>query len=365
VRTVCSVWKMGSLGQALAICLGLVGIIWLWQFPAQSQQDANGRCLLECHGKPDFKKEIAPGQFRTLYLDYAQFKASVHKEKLCIDCHTDVTVLPHPKKPEQIHCLQCHYEGNVVGAPVRERPEKYKESVHGKAFERGNPNAPDCKSCHTIHAVKPPQDPQSTVYRSTIPKTCGGCHIEVYAEYLEGVHGQALRKGVLESAVCTNCHSEHDLYAADDPRSSLHPRNVATTCAKCHGDVQMMERRGVPVTQVEAFKESFHGIKIEFGVLKSANCVSCHSYHKILRSSDPRSPIHPQNLAQTCGQCHPNATANVAMGKFHIIPSDPEAGIVFYISQFFKWLTISVLIGLILHIFLDLYGRFRLRRAGE
>jgi hypothetical protein len=354
---------MRVLCWGIAIWAG-VGFGLLTGFSVSGQPDPNGRCLLECHGKPDFKKAIAPGQYRTLYLDYSQFKLSVHKKKTCTECHTDVTVLPHPKNPDSIHCLQCHYEGNVVGAPVSERPEKYKESAHGQAYAQGDPNAPDCQSCHTVHSVKPPQDPLSSVHRSQIAKTCGSCHLEVYAEYLESVHGQALRRDELDSAVCTDCHSEHDIYPADDPRSSFNARNVAGTCSRCHGDVQVMERRGMKATQVEAFKESFHGIKIEFGVIKSANCVSCHSYHKILLSSDPRSPIHPQHLAQTCGQCHPNATSNVAMGKFHIIASDPEAGIVFYISQFFKWLTISVLAGLIIHIMLDLYGRFRLKKAG-
>lgn len=338
------------------------GLIVISSWPSYGQRDPNARCLLECHGKPDFTREVAPGQFKSLSVDYEQFKASVHKEKLCVECHVDVTAIPHQRRPEQIHCLQCHYQGNVVGAPVSERPEKYKESVHGRAFERGDPDAPDCKSCHTVHYVRAHTDPLSPVYRANIPKTCARCHVEVYTEYLESVHGQALRNNIVESAVCSDCHREHDLFPTDDPRSSLHPQNVANTCAHCHSDVKIMERRGVPVKQVEAFRESFHGIAIEFGMLKSANCVSCHGYHKILSSRDPRSPIHPANLAQTCGQCHPNASDNVARGRFHIIPSDPEAGIVFWVSQFFKWLTIAVLIGLFAHIAIDLYGRFR--RAG-
>jgi hypothetical protein len=327
-------------------------------------RDPNASCLLECHGQPDFKEEVAPGRFRSLYVDYEQLKVSVHREKLCVDCHTDVTAIPHLRRPEKLHCLQCHYQGNVVGAPIERRPEKYKESVHGRALAHGDPEAPDCKDCHTIHAVRTHTDPLSTIYKANIPKTCGRCHIGIYTEYLESAHGRALKEGVLESAVCSDCHREHDLFPPEDPRSALHPKNVADTCAHCHADVGIMERRGVPVKQVEAFRESFHGIAIEFGMLRSANCTSCHEYHLILASSDPRSPIHPKNLAKTCGQCHPNATDNVAKGKFHILPGDPEAGIAFYVSQFFKWLTITVLIGLFIHILLDLYGRLRLRRAG-
>ncbi len=350
--------------QLLALGMVLISL-GLGSELSYGQRDPNARCLLECHGTSDFKREVAPGQFKSLYVDYEQFKTSVHKDKLCIDCHTDVTAIPHQRRPEQIHCLQCHYQGNVVGAPVSERPEKYKESVHGKAFARGDPNAPDCKHCHTVHSVRAPTDPLSPVYRANIPKTCGSCHIEIYTEYLESVHGQALRNNILESAVCSDCHREHDLFPPDDPRSSLHPQNVANTCARCHADVKIMERRGVPVKQVEAFKKSFHGIAIEFEVLKSANCVSCHGYHKILSSRDPRSPIYPLNLANTCGQCHPNASENVARGRFHIIPSDPGAGIVFWVYEFYRWLTIVMTAGFIFYIVLDLYGRWRHARRGS
>ncbi|OGF53359.1 MAG: hypothetical protein A2Z21_07940 [Candidatus Fraserbacteria bacterium RBG_16_55_9] len=355
-------------GRVSAAALILTGTLLLIMLSTAHGQiplrDPNGRCLLECHGDPEFKEETAPGQYRTLYVDYEQFKLSVHREKLCVDCHTDVTLIPHERRPEEIHCLQCHYQGNVVGAPITERPEKYKESVHGKALQHGNPDAPDCRNCHGVHDARAPYDSLSTVYRMNIPKTCGRCHLDVYTVYLESVHGVAVTRGVPEAAVCSDCHREHDLLSPQDPRSSLYPMNVAGTCATCHANEELMHQVGISAEQVEAFKENFHGIALEFGVLRVARCTSCHEYHLILPSDDPRSSVHPENLAQTCGQCHPNATDNVAKGKFHLIPSNPEAGIVFWVSQFFKWLTISVLAGLFLHILLDLYGRLRHKATG-
>lgn len=356
-------------GRLLAAAVILLGILFFGMTEAVDSQipwrDPNGRCLLECHGDPEFKEEIGPGQYRTLYIDYEQFKTSVHSEKLCVDCHTDVTAIPHPRRPEKIHCLQCHYQGNVVGAPITERPETYKESVHGKALQRGDPDAANCDDCHGLHNVRMPADPLSTVYRMNIPTTCGRCHLDVYTGYIQSVHGIAVTEGVPEAALCSDCHREHDLYPPQDPRSSLHPQNVAGTCARCHADEELMRQVGISATQVEAFKENFHGIALEFGVLKVANCTSCHEYHLILASNDRRSSVHPANLAKTCGQCHPNATDNVAKGRFHLIPSDPAAGIVFWVSQFFKWLTIIVLAGLFLHILLDLYGRFRQERPSS
>ena len=35
---------------------------------------------------------------------------------------------------------------------------------------------------------------------------------------------------------------------------------------------------------------------------KKYNCASCHGFHKILPSSDPKSTVNTKNLGQTCGQ---------------------------------------------------------------
>lgn len=262
-------------------------------------------------------------------------------------------------------CVECHYEGNVVGAPVEKYPEKYKESIHGRALAEGNPKAPDCKDCHTVHAVLPPTDPRSPIHKTHVPQTCGHCHTEELLDYSEGIHGQALlKRHDLNAPACNDCHTEHDILPPTDPRSRINAENVIHVCAECHANTQIMKREGVPVKQVQAYKESFHGIAVKFGVVTAANCVSCHGAHKILPQSDPRSPIHPKNLARTCGKCHPNASENVAKGRFHVLPHEPSAGIVYYVSTFFKWFTFLVLLGLMIHIVLDLIGRIRTARGG-
>lgn len=353
----------GLLHRAVLTGLILAGLLWVADPTVAGAQrptrDPNAGCLIKCHGDPDFKEKVAPGQYHSLYIDYEAFQDSTHSAMLCVDCHTDVNVIPHPVRPQEIHCLQCHYQGNVVGAPVEQHPERYKASVHGKAREEGNPDAPDCGDCHGVHDVRPPEDPNSPVYGGNVPRTCGQCHIEAYTEYIESVHGTAVREGDLSAAVCTDCHQEHAIYPPSDPRSSINPKNVAQTCAHCHADQQLMRRENVSVQQVKTYQESFHGIAVKFGELRAANCTSCHNHHLILARNDTRSPIHPGNLDKTCGKCHPNATENVAKGRVHVIPSSPSAGIVFWVSQFFKWLTITVLAALFIHILLDLYGRLR------
>ncbi len=338
------------------------GMVAVEAVPGFAQVDPLRRCLL-CHGKAGFKEVLEGGKERPLYIDVEDFRGSAHGNMVCTICHTDVRTIPHLSRPRRIHCLQCHYEGNVVGAPVERKPEKYKESVHGKALEKGDPRAPDCRDCHTSHSVRQASDSASTVNKRHVPETCGRCHLSVFTAYSQSVHGTALSKGILESAACSDCHREHDLLPKDDPRSSLYPQNVANTCATCHQNETLMRKLGIPVKQVQAFKESFHGVAIEFGFLKVANCVSCHGYHDILPQSDIRSSIHPTNLAKTCGKCHPRVTAMVARGKIHVLPTEPSSGIVYWVSQFFKWFTILVLLGLFLHILLDLFGRFRAHRT--
>jgi len=326
------------------------------------ETDENHRCMV-CHGRKGMKVKVAPKKYLSLYIDYKKFRESVHGEKLCTDCHTDVVVIPHLKRPKKIDCLQCHYEGNVFGAPVEKFPEKYKESVHGKARKEGKPNSPVCIDCHTTHYVRSPEDTLSSVYKTNVIRVCGKCHLHELSTYNDGVHGKALSRGDKDAPSCNDCHREHDILPPNDPRSSLHPKNVVMTCARCHADVKVMKRKGVPVEQVKAFKESFHWIALKFGVLSAANCVSCHGSHLILSSTDPRSPIHPRNLAKTCGKCHPRADENVAKGKFHILPEEPKSGIVFYVSLFFKWFTFLILAALVFHIILDLIGRVRMRKA--
>ncbi|MEN3044644.1 MAG: cytochrome c3 family protein [Candidatus Hydrothermales bacterium] len=328
----------------------------------QFKEEENLKCLM-CHGKKDFGI-LKNSDFISLYVNYDDIKNSVHSKFICVNCHNDVTVIPHLTKPREIHCLQCHFEGNVVDAPVLKRPEKYKESIHSRAKTEGK-KAPDCFDCHGIHNVRPPNDSLSSIFKKNIPTTCGKCHSTQRGDYEASVHWNGIKKGFLSSAVCIDCHREHDILPAEDPRSSLYPKNVLRTCEKCHGNLELMKKAGVSVKNIEAYKESFHGIALEFGVLKAANCVSCHEYHKILPQDDPLSPIHPENLPKTCGKCHPNASHNVAKGRVHLLPWERESGVVFYVYNFFKFFTIFVITALVLHILLDLYGRFRSKRYGE
>lgn len=315
-----------------------------------------------CHAKPDFKRILKSGRTQSLYVAQEHTDTSVHAGKRCIDCHVDVTEIPHTTLPQPVNCTQCHYKGNTVGAPQSDIYQEYKESVHGQAVAGGDPKAPSCQDCHGSHQVLRHDDPLSQVSRFGVVNMCGRCHMEIFAQYRTSIHGVDLEQGQEDVPTCTGCHSEHGIRAHDDPQSSTYVANVSQTCSTCHSAEGIVGKYGISTGQVETYEESFHGVATRFGMRTVANCSSCHGIHDIRAHDDPASSVYIDNIPQTCGQCHPGANANYAKGKIHIEAQNPEAGIVYYVSSFFKWLTISTVCGLVLHIVLDLTRQIRDRR---
>ena len=96
------------------------------------------------------------------------------------------------------------------------------------------------------------------------------------------------------------------------------------TCGHCHGDERLAQKYNLPADKVPSFRDSFHGLAARSGSQSVANCASCHGVHDILPSSDPRSHIAPQNLAATCGSCHPGAGQTFAIGAVHVLPENQQ-----------------------------------------
>ena len=144
----------------------------------------------------------------------------------------------------------------------------------------------------------------------------------------------------------------------------MYATHVAAQCSTCHESVSIMGKFGIEADQVATYRNSFHGVADRFGSKTVANCASCHGTHDIRPSSDPMSKVNPKNVPRTCGKCHPGANPNFALGKMHVDARKKESGIVYYTALFFKYLTIGTMLALILHIFLDMYGRTR-RLRGE
>jgi cytochrome b subunit of formate dehydrogenase len=84
---------------------------------------------------------------------------------------------------------------------------------------------------------------------------------------------------------CMDCHSSVE--------ELPHPEQLpAVDCGQCHMD--------------EAETYQWHGrLRVPSGE-DIPGCADCHGSHDILPSSDKQSSVNPQNLPETCGNCHEN-----------------------------------------------------------
>ena len=151
----------------------------------------------------------------------------VQDASLCFDCHGEAHSIRSHLDPESptFHartaqtCSRCHADRALVERrhiPIPQAYQLYQQSVHGRAVAAGK-QAATCSDCHESHDLRRANDPRSSIYRENVPKTCGKCHVAESRAYLESIHGAAMRNGVTESPVCSDCHGEHLIRAARDP----------------------------------------------------------------------------------------------------------------------------------------------------
>ncbi|MEE9161576.1 MAG: cytochrome b/b6 domain-containing protein, partial [Candidatus Neomarinimicrobiota bacterium] len=161
----------------------------------------------------------------------------------CTSCHGvhDIRSLADPEasiagRQVPATCSKCHVDEGAA----------YTASIHWKAYEMGVRKAPVCNDCHLEHAILPPSTPESPVSHFQVPTTCAGCHaneqlIRRYGlasfrveSFYSSYHGLALRSGGAEVANCSSCHGAHEIRAASDSLSMVHPANLVGTCGSCH-----------------------------------------------------------------------------------------------------------------------------------
>lgn len=294
------------------------------------------------------------------------------KHPRCASCHGKIhTMAPMTELASPVHpmrladtCGTCHADPKLAaeaGVKLVQPIAAYNASVHAQALAKGE-DAATCSSCHGSHDIRAARDEQSTVNHKNVASTCGACHEEIATTFAASVHGQASARNIREAPTCTDCHGEHRILGPGDKGSPVFATNVPKmTCGRCHGDVRLTEKFALKTTAVTAFEDSFHGLAGRTGNRSVANCASCHGVHDILPSSDPRSHVHPDNLAATCGGCHPGAGTTFAIGSVHVIASD-EASVhpaVFWTRIGYRWLIWLVVGGMVLHNALDLRRKAR------
>lgn len=141
---------------------------------------------------------------------------------------TPPSVSPTPSIPIADNtCVGCHRGLTVT---VGHTFADWEGSAHARAGVA-------CQDCHSGDATSPQQelahrgvrsskDPESPLYFTKLPQTCGNCHNAEWQFFQQSVHYAQLR----ESGRGPNCVTCHDAMAT----TILKPTELATTCSACH-----------------------------------------------------------------------------------------------------------------------------------
>ncbi len=307
-------------------CLVMVAVV-----PAPPALAQENEFCLKCHGRDQELRGTREGRSISLYVDADHFAQSVHGDFDCVTCHEELeeTSLPHKFDLARVDCTGCHDEAAEV----------YGASIHGQRLEQGDELAPRCQDCHGSHYVLPLSDPDSSTAPFNVPQMCAQCHAEdapvaraydipqdqILQRYSQSIHGEGLfKQGLVVTAVCTSCHTGHNVLPHTDPRSTISKENVTKTCVKCHGLIESVHRK---IIKGSLWEEEPHKIpvcvechsphearKVLYDTgMANADCLSCHDRPDIVAGSDGRSlsvgqdqygsSIHGRKVV-ACAQCH-------------------------------------------------------------
>jgi hypothetical protein len=204
-------------------------------------------------------------------------------------------------------CLDCH---SALDSPLQVSAEEFSANIHAQ-------KGLTCASCHggdptsADRAMSPKAGFRGHIERKQIPQLCGSCHsdsaymrqynpslrTDQLAQYQTSVHGKKLASGDTHVAVCTDCHSVHNIRSASDAHSTVNPLNIAATCSHCHADQNYMKPYGLKTTQFSEYKQSVHyQAMVDRGDLSAPTCTTCHGNH----GAAPPGISTVQNVCSTC-----------------------------------------------------------------
>ena len=280
----------------------LVAVVLLTVFPVRilAGQVQNSQACFECHADRSLVSETKPG--KALFIDKNAYDHSAHAKLNCVECHLDADVadFPHPETLKPVACVQCHAT----------EAKEFAISRHAETANKPDLPGATCTVCHGKHDILAATDPQSPSNPVNIPKTCGACHNEegrvpmrdgagADVSFTDAIHVRGLReKGIKVTAVCTSCHGAHAVLRYNDKRSSISRENSATTCMKCHGNLEAIHtkviRKGIWIAKASSFPV----------------CVDCHDPHKGFEHSLSRTGFSDRS----CMKCHGDSTLTLVNG---------------------------------------------------
>jgi hypothetical protein len=194
-------------------------------------------------------------------------------------------------------CLVCHGDESLV----RER-DGQAVSYHVDTEElAAGPHADvQCMACHIDFAFVAPHSRSSENWDHVSRLACKNCHQQESRAYWAGVHRGEVEDHAgdapegSEFPLCGDCHGGHDVQAlTDDPEGRRALRDDGwNVCGRCHEDYW------------ESYDDYYHGRAYKQGAPDAPACWDCHGYHGLYPSSDARSSVHENRLADTCEGCH-------------------------------------------------------------
>lgn len=305
------------------------------------------------------------------------FAKSVHAKLDCVSCHTNIIDAKekHEKvadKPEP-DCVSCHQkllknatQNNLplgrLGVVVK-NIEAYQHSFHARPDADHPEHAKaSCSDCHSTHdfAVPAAGTPEREQWRLSVPNTCGEkCHTDQLEEYQSSVHGKAvIDKANPKSAVCTDCHTTHNISGASSDPFKL--KNVEA-CGTCHKE------------ELSSYRDTYHGQVNKLGYTYTAKCADCHGNHGISKVDDPDSKVAPKNLLKTCQQCHNSKKPGMVLATQGFVTFGPHANGHDFNKYPQMWLATKLMVGLLIGVFaffwlhsgLWYYREWQERKAGK
>jgi predicted CXXCH cytochrome family protein len=223
----------GSGGPSCLSCHGSPHAIRPAKDPQATTFPANlPRTCGACHGNAQLAKQAGLKEVYSVYMDsihgFALTKDGLLVAANCSSCHGSHGILSSKDPKSKTNhanipatCGTCHT------GPLK----AFSAGIHGQMLEAGSADAPVCSSCHTAHQIS---KTGTTEFQMKTTATCGGCHKDELATYHDTFHSQVSSLGFQQTARCWDCHGEHEIRPASDPKSTVAPANLITTCGKCH-----------------------------------------------------------------------------------------------------------------------------------